>query len=219
VNTDFNSIFFKDSNDGWVVGGGTTIHTTDGGLSWINVPIGGGDDIFFDENLNGIKISNADILGSNITVTTDGGESWVNQPRFTDRSLYAAYIIENNFWATGSYGTIIFSENPIITYISQSNNILRNLDNYILYQNYPNPFNPTTKIKFLIPHFSENLKDVVTLKVYDILGREIFTLINEVISPGENEVVFDGSGLPSGVYLYRLSFGNYFETKKMVLLR
>jgi photosystem II stability/assembly factor-like uncharacterized protein len=218
VNTDFNSIFFKDLNDGWVVGGGTTIHTTDGGLSWTNIPIGGGEDIFFDEYLNGIKISNADILGSNIAVTTDGGESWINQPRFADRSLYAAYIIEKNFWATGAYGTIISSDNPIITGINHSNDY-RKFDNYILYQNYPNPFNPVTKIKFKIPGQVQNDNALVTLKVYDILGREIATLVNEEKPAGDYEVEFDGSALSSGIYLYRLSFRNYFETKKMVLIR
>jgi photosystem II stability/assembly factor-like uncharacterized protein len=219
INGEFKSIFFKDSLDGWVVGGGTTIHTSDGGISWLNVPIGGGDDIFFDENLNGIKISNADILGSNIAITTDGGESWSNQPRFADRTLYAAYIVENNFWVTGSYGTIIFSDNPIITGINKPDNNYRMLDDYILFHNYPNPFNPVTKIKYSITSVGIRWTVPVQLKVYDILGREIRTLVSEEKQVGKYEVEFDGSGLSSGVYLYRLTIGNFSVTKKMVLIK
>ncbi len=214
INGGFKSIFFKDSLDGWVVGGGTTIHTSDGGFSWSNVPIGGGDDIFFDENLNGIKISNTDILGSNIAVTTDGGESWINQPRFADRSLYAAYIIENNFWVTGHYGTIIFSDNPIITGMIHSIDDYKKLDNYILSQNYPNPFNPVTRIQYAI-----GSRQFVTLIVFDLLGREIATLVNEENPAGTYEVFFDGKHLPSGIYFYQLRAGDYRETKKMVMLK
>ena len=85
---------------------------------------------------------------------------------------------------------------------------------YFLSQNYPNPFNPETRIKFQIP----NTNDVV-LKVYDILGREVATLVNERKPPGTYEAEFDGSGLASGVYLYRLKAGSFVETKKLILLR
>lgn len=87
-----------------------------------------------------------------------------------------------------------------------------------LFQNYPNPFNSTTKIKFQIPNSNH-----ITLKIFDILGREVITLINEEKSPGEYEVQFtirqltDDSRLTSGVYFYQLRAGSYVETKKMVL--
>ncbi len=83
-----------------------------------------------------------------------------------------------------------------------------------LSQNYPNPFNPTTRIKYQVASI-EN----VSLKVYDALGREIKTLINKPMQPGEYEVEFDATDLPSGVYFYKLSSGSFSQTRKMVLLR
>ena len=101
---------------------------------------------------------------------------------------------------------------------------------YFLYQNYPNPFNPSTKIRFVIPNEVRNLKNTrskeyysvlqfVTLKVYDVLGREIATLVNEQKPAGNYEVTFNASDLSSGIYLYKLSSGSFTQTKKMLLLR
>ncbi len=83
-----------------------------------------------------------------------------------------------------------------------------------LYQNYPNPFNPTTKISWQTPAGSWQ-----TLKVYDILGNEVATLVDEYRDAGKYEITFNASNLASGVYFYRLKAGNYIETKKMMLLR
>jgi hypothetical protein len=91
---------------------------------------------------------------------------------------------------------------------------------FSLSQNYPNPFNPTTKIKFNVSSDSRfRGNDNVTLKIYDVLGREIAILVNEQLSPGTYEVEWDGSNYPSGVYFYRLTAENYSETKRMVLLK
>ncbi|MCW8822829.1 MAG: T9SS type A sorting domain-containing protein [Ignavibacteriaceae bacterium] len=90
---------------------------------------------------------------------------------------------------------------------------------FSLSQNFPNPFNPSTKIKFQIPGQARNDNAVFTLNVYDVLGNEIATLINEEKQPGEYEVEFNGSELPSGIYFYQLKAGNYIETKKMMLLK
>lgn len=89
---------------------------------------------------------------------------------------------------------------------------------FVLYQNYPNPFNPTTKIQFSIPvgtgrHLS------VQMKVYDILGSEVATLVNEEMKPGTYEVKFDGSNYPRGVYFYQLISGGYLQTKKMLIIK
>jgi hypothetical protein len=88
------------------------------------------------------------------------------------------------------------------------------LTSVILFQNYPNPFNLITKIKFSIPK-----SDIVKIRVYDILGKEIQTLLNEYKTTGSYKVEFDASNLPSGVYFYRMISGSYSETKKMILLR
>ena len=93
---------------------------------------------------------------------------------------------------------------------------------YSLSQNYPNPFNPSTKITFQIPlsrGVSEGQVVLTSLIVYDALGREIQTFVNENLSPGTYEVDFDGSNLPSGVYFYKLSSNDINLTKKMVLIK
>jgi hypothetical protein len=85
---------------------------------------------------------------------------------------------------------------------------------FSLLQNYPNPFNPSTNIKFQIPRNS-----FVILKIYDIAGKEISELTNEELNPGTYEIEFDSSNLSSGVYYYRLTAGEYSETKKMILIK
>jgi hypothetical protein len=85
---------------------------------------------------------------------------------------------------------------------------------YLLTQNYPNPFNPTTKIKYSIPQSSN-----VLIKVFDILGNEIETLVDEEKSTGTYEITWYPENLPSGIYFYKLQAGNYIETKKMVLIK
>ncbi|RKY91698.1 MAG: hypothetical protein DRQ01_07320 [Ignavibacteriae bacterium] len=86
--------------------------------------------------------------------------------------------------------------------------------NYLLKQNYPNPFNPTTKIQFNIAEIG-----FVTLKIYDLLGNEITTLVNEEKPAGSYKVDFDGSELPSGIYIYRLISANFSDSKKLILLK
>jgi len=97
-------------------------------------------------------------------------------------------------------------------------------EKYNLYQNYPNPFNPVTKIKFDITtslSFPNALigNPFVSLKVYDILGKNVTTLVNEHLQPGTYEVAFDGSNLPGGVFFYRLNAGDFAETKKMLMIK
>jgi len=85
---------------------------------------------------------------------------------------------------------------------------------YKLYQNYPNPFNPVTNLKFAIPK-----NGFVSLKVYDLLGKEVLTLVNENKQPGNYSVSFDGSNLASGIYFYKLEAGDFVQTRRMMLLK
>jgi subtilisin-like proprotein convertase family protein len=85
---------------------------------------------------------------------------------------------------------------------------------YELSQNYPNPFNPTTNINYQIPK-----SNLVTLKVYDVLGKEVTTLVNEKLNAGEYLAIFNGIGLPSGVYFYKLVAGEFTDIKRMVLIK
>jgi hypothetical protein len=87
-------------------------------------------------------------------------------------------------------------------------------EEFELYQNYPNPFNPTASIKYQVSSISN-----VSLKVYDVLGKEVATLVNEEKEGGVYTATFDATGLASGMYLYRLQAGSFIETKKMILLK
>jgi flagellar hook assembly protein FlgD len=101
------------------------------------------------------------------------------------------------------------------------NHIAQNVpDKFSLEQNYPNPFNPVTKIRFEVALDSRlRGNDNVVLKVYDILGREVTTLVNKQLNPGTYEVEWDGLNSPSGLYLCKMAAGNYSETRKMVLVK
>jgi hypothetical protein len=116
----------------------------------------------------------------------------------------------------GPYGSIWGNEataytSDLITASQEENNTITE---FILYQNYPNPFNPTTKIKYEIPKLS-----YVALKVYDILGNDVATIVNEQKPAGIYEVELNASGLPSGVYFYKLRANSVVKVKKMILIR
>ncbi|GAB4286822.1 MAG: hypothetical protein Kow0098_02500 [Ignavibacteriaceae bacterium] len=108
----------------------------------------------------------------------------------------------------------------IITHI-EDNFINKIPDNYLLYQNFPNPFNPVTKIRYSIPGNADNKQVKVQIKIYDVLGREITTLVDTEKPAGNYETEFDARklNLSSGIYLYSFSAGGYFQTKKMLLLK
>ena len=88
------------------------------------------------------------------------------------------------------------------------------ITDYMLYQNYPNPFNPITNIEYAVPKWSKT-----TLKIYDVLGSEITTLINEEKPAGVYQINWDASSLSSGVYFYQLKAGEFVQTRKMILMK
>ena len=123
-----------------------------------------------------------------------------------DRDNAIAEIHEDNNKGFNVLGVSSVSD------VENENNIIP--EEYMLYQSYPNPFNPSTTIKYSIPN-----SDRVNLKVYDILGREVATLVNEYKTPGTYAVEFNASRFASGVYFYQIQSGNFIETKKMILLK
>ncbi|GMU95553.1 M14 family zinc carboxypeptidase [Ignavibacterium album] len=147
-----------------------------------------------------------------------------------------ALTYEDMYQCSGT-GNFDITANAILQGVMDYMNIPTSVDyknefvskNFILEQNYPNPFNPTTKIRFTIPALTPSLsqRERVILKVYDILGNEVATLVNEEKEPGYYEVEFNAEQLSSGIYFYRLQSGNpstgsgqsYIQTKKMILLR
>ncbi len=120
---------------------------------------------------------------------------------FRTMKLLGCVLNDAVYGDTSFYPTEVELENPVGI-------------KYRLQQNYPNPFNPVTTIKYQIPELS-----FVTLKVYDVLGNELITLVNEEKFAGSYKVEFDGSGLTSGIYFYQLRAGNFVGSKKMILLR
>ena len=120
--------------------------------------------------------------------------------------LLMAGQLENN-------GTILHTTNGGVSYIEEKQ-IYEIPTEFLLSQNYPNPFNPSTKIKYSITQTSQ-----VQIKVFDVLGNEIETLVNEEKPTGTYELTWNAASLPSGVYFYQLKAGNFIETKKMLLLK
>lgn len=118
---------------------------------------------------------------------------------------------KNKWMILKDVGVYLYNENGIVNIKDKP---LVSLTNFRLHQNYPNPFNPITSIEFTVP-----LNEYVTLKVYDILGKEIAVLVNGNKPTGNYEVKFDGKNLGSGVYFYRLKAGSFSETKKMMLVK
>lgn len=139
-----------------------------------------------------------------------GGESMIQQPAGT-RTIYFAIaagtdgndLIANMNDAVTKYNTITSVE---------SDNSLPS--SYSLAQNYPNPFNPSTKIDYQIPE-----SGFVAVKVYNLLGKEVTSLVNEEQSAGKYTLNFNGDGLSSGVYFYKIQSGSFNETKKMILIK
>ncbi len=127
----------------------------------------------------------------------------VQHPNFEDE--YPSVQI----WPESTVSIII-----VMRRISAVNGEAFTASKYSLSQNHPNPFNPVTTFSFTLPRVS-----AVTLKVYDMQGREVATVVNEVRKPGVNEARWDASGAGSGVYFYRLIAGDFVQTRKMVLLR
>jgi len=127
-----------------------------------------------------------------------------------------------------SNGDIIqdFSHNTNFTDINWPNPSAVNEENelpkeFSLYQNYPNPFNPSTKIKFTISEQAPGRQGLLftTLKVFNIIGKEVAQLINENLPAGTYEINFDAQSLPSGLYFYKLQSGNFSQTRKMIVLK
>ena len=219
------SVFFVNNDVGWVVcDEGTILKTTDGGSNWFD-QISGTSGL-----LEAVHFANSNIgwiAGSMnkgiILKTTDGGTNWESQLNTISPWLHSITILnENTGWAVGDGGTILKTTNGGVTFIeNEDNNIVQPKD-YLLEQNYPNPFNPLTKIKFTIPSViasGAKQSQMITLRVYDILGNEIAVLINEDKQPGNYEVEFDALNLTSGVYFYQLKASSFVETKKMILLK
>lgn len=194
---DLRCVYFINPLTGWISGvSGLIRKTTDGGNTWSVQTSGttGGltSIVFTNENL-GYASGNLGVLK-----TTNGGVNWTNdfiQASIPVNSMH--FINVNTGWIAGNSGMIMKTISGVtgVPEISALNHV-----DFILSQNYPNPFNPSTKIEYYLP-----LKSFVSIKVFDISGREIKTIVNETKQGGYYSEEFDGTGLSSGVYFYKLT--------------
>ena len=217
-------IYFTTRDSGWTVGGiaGDQIiaRTTDGGENWnVYKDINGSSlhGLWFTDSQNGWTVGGAN-AGPRIIRTTDGGENWVLQKN-VPVSYFLPYIESiymfdsNTGFAVADSGIILKTTNG--GYLTGIGNISSIIPNKVeLFQNYPNPFNPSTKINYNLPSGS-----FVILKIYDNLGRELKTLVNDYQNAGLHSVNFDGNDLSSGIYYYKLQAGDFNKTKKLILLK
>jgi photosystem II stability/assembly factor-like uncharacterized protein len=205
-------------------GGGAISKTTDEGQNWTTT--------IYSNSLYALTYpwipynEKVYAIGDSGTIlkTYDSGEKWYKQQSGIINKLNdICWVRDNILIAVGDNGTILRTT----TGGEPVNDVEKESDlysNYSLEQNYPNPFNPSTKIKFNIPQDVKSETRDVTLKIYDVLGNEVATLVNEDLSPGEYEVEFSAGHesfpvITSGVYLYQLKADDYIETKKMLLIK
>ena len=148
--------------------------------------------------------------------TTNYGFSWtVKDLNQYDLMNGIALVDQNNFFISGGLNgpaVILKSTNGGNVFVNQIGNEVPS--EFKLEQNYPNPFNQSSIIKFQC-----SIKNTVSLKIFDLTGRETRTIINEELKPGIYEVRFDSKDLPSGLYFYQLRAGDYIETKRMIIIK
>jgi len=171
-------------------------------------------------NMNGLEGAGSDwwsIRSGNTVYRSTGAATWTNafvSGTAVFQDLDFAITGSNTCpsgWAVGNAGVIAKMTGTPTGVSTVSSEVP---SSFLLKQNYPNPFNPTTNINFSLPQTG-----LVTLKVYDMSGKEVAVLLNEVKSAGSYIVGFSAANLPSGAYFYRLSSGNFVETKKMMLVK
>jgi len=202
------------NSSGHIFGGstsGTVFRSFDNGTSWETTQVGTNRPI---EELTINPLSHLfAATATGVYRTLNNGDSWLPiNSGLTTLSILSLSLNPSGFLLAGTQGWGVFRSRQSTTAMEEGTLAFANTP--ILSQNYPNPFNPSTRIRFQIPSSGE-----VVLKVYDLLSREVTTLVNERKPPGTYEIDFDGSGLASGLYLYRLKAGSFVETKKLVLLR
>jgi len=185
--------------------------STNNGLSWSknSLEVGGITCFAVKDNY----IFAGDFLFCKLFMTTNNGSSWLLKSQGLGSRLSVWSIGINNGYVFAGTDSSVWRR-PYSEVIGVNNISTAVPAKFSLSQNYPNPFNPSTIIKYNVES-----RKIVRLVVFDILGKEIATLVNEKQNAGTYEVTFDGSGLTSGVYFYKLTCGDFSEVKKMLLIK
>ena len=219
VNGGLKSVFFINNEIGWIAGtmesSAVVFKTTNSGANW-NLQFSVRDypnsfyqfnSIYFTDVNNGWVVGNTGKLYH----TIDGGNNWITEVINESSHLTSVFFINDHYGWISTMGGKIFSFD---SRTSVESDFFIKPTRILLEQNYPNPFNPTTKIKFGLP---ENA--MTKLTIYDALGREVSILVNRELDAGYHEVNFDASNFTSGIYFYRLLAGDFYQTKKLILLK
>jgi photosystem II stability/assembly factor-like uncharacterized protein len=211
---DLEAVWMVSATTAWAVGdAGNHLKTTDGGQNWFVQPT------VTAKTLMDVQFQSPDwgyMAGDDTTFvyTIDGGTGWTDEgpsltPTTKDVNCVHYQGIGNKLWIGADDGDLLYRHNDDVTAAETPISTP-----YTLGQNYPNPFNPSTMIKFSLPK-----NDLVDLKVYDVAGRLVATVMNKQMEAGEHTIHYDAKGLASGIYFYRLSTSAGVQTRKMVLLR
>src|SRR3990172_8710387 len=221
------SLYFINSTTGYmasnsVCGTGEVIKTTNGGSRWnrlMECLYATFKTITFVNSNTGYVVG----LEGVILKTTDGGSNWLTQNSNTTNELTSVYFVNSNTGYIAGSNVLLKTINGGVIGIHKEENQLP--QKFELYQNYPNPFNPSTKIRFDIPPSEGAGGRIVRLIIFDILGSEITSLVNEPLSSGVYEVEWDGSNYASGIYFYRIAIHSdkliteeFSQTHKMILV-
>jgi len=206
-------------------GGGVSL-STNNGTSWTAVNNGLTSTSVWSLVVSGTNLF-AGTSGGGVFLSTNNGTNWTAvNTGMTNTDVWSLAVSGTNLFAGTYEGGVFLSTNNGTSWTAVNNGLTNTSvpisvqslstevpEQFSLSQNYPNPFNPVTNLEFGISDLG-----FVTLKIYDVLGKEDATLVNEKLSPGNYKVVFDGSGLPSGVYFYRLTAGEFTDVKRMMLV-
>ncbi len=215
-----NAIDFIDPQRGVAVGE-SIFTTTDGGDNWteVFVPEYPLFDVKFAGNSKVYAVGYKGIM----LYSADAGVSWNYLHSKTSQRLNAIAEKDGQIWIAGYGGTILSSDKVVWQNDRKAPEQPRD---FVLYQNHPNPFgavgpsgNSTTTISYVVPSVETRHALSLQLIIYDVLGREVATLVNKAQSAGNYSVQFDATNLPSGIYFYRLRAGSFVQTRKMVLIK
>jgi photosystem II stability/assembly factor-like uncharacterized protein len=216
---DMNEVQLLASGTGYIIGDSTLLSkTTDYGNTWnpipYTMPVDFLDVQFIDDNTGWItgRFMNSP-YSRRLYYTSNGGNDIIQIQSLGSFDVKGiSFINALTGFVCGDSGVVLKTTNGGLSFV---NPISYNVpDKFSLHQNYPNPFNPVTKIKFDIAK-----REVVKLKIFDLLGREISTIVNEQLKPGTYEFEWDGSNYSSGIYFYEIISDKFTETRKMVLIK
>jgi photosystem II stability/assembly factor-like uncharacterized protein len=219
------------SGTGYIAGDSSfLIRTTNFGANWLLISNNSNAYLFqiqFIDDVTGWVIGASRVYPNpyRLYYTNNGGQNLMQVQslgNFQPKGM--SFLNTLTGYVCGDSGVVLKTTNGGLTFVDPSASNIP--DRFLLHQNYPNPFNPVTKIKFSLLNPSEGGAMSTRLIIYDVLGREVVTLLNEQLQPGSYSVDWDAANYPSGVYFYKLevrqagsSTGDYAQTKKMVLIK